>query len=112
MKKRILNLVEMWRQRGSNDNQSIQFGDVGSDVGRCCNGDCSQGRTCPKRKEIKMNKDKDKWIKLACAVGLAFAVGVNIGQFLLKKNITDDCRILRATRFGEVYISCGTAQKL
>ena len=41
-----------------------------------------------------------------------FTLGMIFGQNLLMNKITDDCRILRATRFGEVYISCGTAQKL
>ena len=112
MKKKLLKFVEMWRHRGSNNDNGIQFGDTGSDVGKCCNNDCNQGRNCPNRKGIKMNKDKDKWIKWFCAVGLAFTVGSGFGQFMLKKSIVDDCRIIRATRFGEVFISCGTAQNL
>lgn len=41
---------------------------------------------------------------------VVFVIGILFGQNLLMTKITDDCRILRATRFGEVYISCGTAQ--
>lgn len=43
---------------------------------------------------------------------LVFVIGILFGQNLLMNKITDDCRILRATRFGEVYIGCSTAQKL
>ncbi len=96
----------MWRQHGSNNSNNIEFGDVGSDVGNSCS---NFSHLCRKQ---KLNKDKDKWIKLACAVGIAFSVGLSIGQYMLKRSIVDDCRILKATRFGEVFISCGTIQKL
>lgn len=98
----------MWRQRGSNRYNTI----VNSNPNDCCNDDCNQGRECPNKKERKLNKNQDNLMKLITAIVIAFTVGMGVGQFLLKKAITDDCRILRATRFGEVYIGCGTAQKL
>lgn len=106
--KLMQNLVEMWQQRGSNRHNTI----VNSNPNDCCNGNCNQGRDCHSRKERKLTKNSDNLIKLFCAVGIAFTVGVGFGQLVLKKAIVDDCRILRATRFGEVYIGCGTAQKL
>ena len=41
---------------------------------------------------------------------IIFILGILFGQNILMNKITDDCRILRATRFGEVYISCSTVQ--
>lgn len=77
----------------------------------CCNGDCNQGRNCPRRKEKKMTTSS-KIVQWICAVGLAFTVGLIIGEQLLQRSIVDDCRILGATRFGEVYVKCATAQRL
>lgn len=74
----------------------------------CCNHDCNQGRDCPKRKEGKIMKV----FTLSLCMVMCFLVGMTVGQFMLKQLITDDCRILQATRFGEVFIKCATAQKL
>lgn len=105
--KRIQNLVGTWLHRGSNSPNTP----IDSDDDGCCNGDCNQGRNCPRRKEKKMNISS-KIVQWFCAVGFAFAVGLIIGERLLQRSIVDDCRILGATRFGEVYVKCATAQKL
>jgi hypothetical protein len=101
----IRNLVETWRQRGSNNPKPI----VDSNPDDCCTGDCNQGRDCPRRKIVAM---KDiKTIKWLCAVGIAFAVGLSIGEFLIKKTIIDDCQILGMSRFDKSYIQCRFTEK-
>jgi hypothetical protein len=100
----IRNLVETWRQRGSDDPKPI----VDSDPNFCCNGDCNQGRDCPRRKGLNMD---NKWLKWICAVGIAFAVGLSIGEFLIKKTIIDDCQILGMSRFDKAYIQCRFTEK-
>lgn len=105
--KRIRNLVGTWLHRGSNSPDTL----VNSSLDGCCNDDCNQGRKCPRRKEINMSISS-KIVQWLCAVGFAFAVGLIIGERLLQRSIVDDCRILGATRFGEVYVKCATAQKL
>lgn len=53
-----------------------------------------------------------KLVKWICAVGLSFTVGLIIGEYAMKRSVIDDCRIIGATRFGEIYVKCATAQKL
>lgn len=105
--KRIRNLVETWLPHGSNSSNTP----IDSSSDGCCNDDCNQGRNCPRRKEINMTITS-KIVQWTCAVGLAFTVGLIIGERLLQRSIVDDCRILGATRFGEVYVKCATAQKI
>ncbi len=101
----IRNLVETWRQRGSNSPKPI----VDSDPDDCCTGDCNQGRNCPRRKEIaEMSKISIKWLY---AVGIAFAVGLSIGEFLIKKTIIDDCKIMGMSRFDKAYLQCRYTDK-
>ncbi len=100
--KRIQNLVEMLQHRGSNyfertlDWLWIHFF---SHIVRYF---------CP----IFTKQRIDRFMRKTLILFVTFTLGLMLGEFLVKRSIIDDCRILRATRFGEVYISCGTAQKL
>jgi hypothetical protein len=67
-----------------------------------CNDDCKQGRNCPNRKVIKMDKIK--------SLAVAFAVGVLVGmiveQVVMITTIKKDCEILGLFRFGETPYYC------
>ena len=47
----------------------------------------------------------------ALVAGTFFMIGGYYIEAVVKKYITDDCRVIGATRFGEVYIKCTTIQK-
>lgn len=106
-KKLKSNLKETSQQHGSNDSlPHIEFDGFIVNDG-CCTGDCNQGRQCPQR-EAKKFTVKSKYLYLF----VVFTLGVVIGEQLMIKTIINDCRILNATRFGEIYVKCSTAQKL
>lgn len=99
---KILNLVEMWLHRGFNTFKRI--------ANRIF--DCILIRIINPI-YIFINKHKlNKYMTKFSIFCIALVAGILLGQTMLMNKITDDCRILRATRFGEVYIGCGTAQKL
>jgi hypothetical protein len=67
-----------------------------------CNDDCRQGRDCPNRKVIKM--DKIKSLAVAFVVG-AF-VGMILEQVVMINSIKKDCEILGLFRFGDAPYYC------
>lgn len=102
MKTKISRFAGMWLHRGFNYIKHIVIRVWNSIISGAIYPICSFFS------KQKLSKIVDKF-GLYC---LVFVIGIIVGQNLLMNKITDDCRILRATRFGEVYIGCGTAQKL
>ena len=67
-----------------------------------CNHDCRQGRDCPNRKVINMDKIK--------GYGVAFLIGSTLGmlvqQQLYIQSLKKDCEILGLFRIGDVPYHC------
>lgn len=102
--KRLQNHVGTWLHHGSD---YIKFC-----VNKLFNNIFVINKRFNNRRGGKMVDIKTRVILWICAVGLAFTVGLIIGERLSQRSIVDDCRIIGATRFGEVYVKCATAQKL
>lgn len=49
--------------------------------------------------------------KYILVAGIFFLLGGFYREAVVKKYITDDCRVIKATRFGEVFIKCDTIQR-
>lgn len=47
-------------------------------------------------------------VRYVSIIGIAFILGMIVGEQLSFKHIVDDCRILQATRMGERVIKCTT----
>ena len=71
-----------------------------------CTDDCRQGRDCPNRKIISMDK-------LKCYV-VAFLIGTLLGMIVERQvfieSIVKDCEILGMFRFGETLFNCRTTK--
>lgn len=71
-----------------------------------CTDDCRQGRDCPNRKVINMDKLK--------GYGVVFLIGTFIGmvcqQQIFIQSIKKDCEILGMFRFGDTSFNCRTTK--
>jgi hypothetical protein len=47
-------------------------------------------------------------VKYVTIIGIAFILGMIVGEQTGYKKIVDDCRILQASRLGERVIKCNT----
>ena len=52
-----------------------------------------------------------KATKYILVAGIFFLLGGFYREGIMKKYITDDCRVIHATRFGDVFIKCDTIQR-
>jgi len=71
-----------------------------------CTDDCRQGRDCPNRKVISMDKLKGYVV--------AFLIGTLLGMIVERQvfieSIVKDCEILGMFRFGETSFNCRTTK--
>lgn len=72
-----------------------------------CTDDCRQGRDCPNRKVISM--DKIKCWAVAFIVGAT--VGMIVQQAILINSMKKDCEILGLFRIGETPYFCKPSVK-
>lgn len=74
----------------------------------CCNHDCNQGRTCPRRK-VNM-EHKDHFAETIKRWGIAFLIGATVGliygQNRTFAQIEKDCLVLNSFRINETAFNC------